>query len=146
MTFDADPEIFNEIKWDPKKILQHLRHQAYLTKGVRVMFRDEREKNKENSYGFYFEGGVASFVKYLVLGNTPRHHNIFSVATTKQDIFVETAFLYTQEMECTEQSFANNIYTPDGGTHISGFRTALTRCLNAYARREGFLKEKDENF
>jgi len=146
MTFDADPEIFQEIKWDPKKILQHLRHQAYLTKGVRVMFRDEREKSKESSYGFYFEGGVASFVKYLTSGNTPRHSNIFSVAVTKQDIFVEAAFQYTQEMECTEEGFANNIYTPEGGTHISGFRTALTRCLNAYARREGFLKEKDENF
>jgi len=146
ITFDADPEIFQEIKWDSKKILSHLRHQAYLTKGVRVRFRDERTKNEAQEYGFYFEGGVGSFVKFLVMGNTPRHSNIFSAAATKQDIFVEAAFQYTQEMECTEQSFANNIYTPDGGTHISGFRTALTRCLNAYARREGFLKEKDENF
>lgn len=146
MTFDADPEIFTEIKWDPKKILQHLRQQAYLTKGVRVIFSDEREKGLESSYGFYFEGGVASFVKYLASGKTPRHQNIFSVAVTKQDIFVEAAFQYTQEMECSEEGFANNIYTPEGGTHISGFRTALTRCLNAYARREGFLKEKDENF
>lgn len=144
--FDADPEIFPEIKYDAKKILQHLRQQAYLTKGVRVAFLDKREKEKESSYGFYFEGGVGSFVKYLVMGNTPRHDNIFSVAATKNDIFVETAFQYTQEMECTEQSFANNIYTPEGGTHISGFRAALTRCLNNYARREGFLKEKDENF
>ncbi len=146
MTFDADPEIFPEIKWDTKKILSHLRHQAYLTKGVRVRFRDERTKNEVSDYGFYFEGGVGSFVKFLVMGNTPRHSNIFSTAVTKDDIFVEAAFQYTQEMECTEQSFANNIYTPEGGTHISGFRTALTRCLNAYARREGFLKEKDENF
>jgi len=154
MTFDADPQIFSEIKWDTKKILSHLRHQAYLTKGVRVMFRDERETGKDSTlrhgsgqgYGFYFEGGVGSFVKFLVMGNTPRHPNIFSVAVTKDDIFVEAAFQYTQEMECTEQSFANNIFTPEGGTHISGFRTALTRCLNAYARREGFLKEKDENF
>ncbi len=146
ITFDADPQMFPEIKWDPKKILQYLRHQAYLTKGVKIIFRDEREKGKEYSYGFYFEGGVASFVKYLVMGNTPRHSNIFFVASTKDNIFVEAAFQYTQEMECTEQSFANNIYTPEGGTHISGFRTALTRCLNAYARRENFLKEKDENF
>ncbi len=146
ITFDADPEIFPEIRYDTKKILQHLRHQAYLTKGVKVLFRDEREKGKETSYGFYFEGGVGSFVKYLVNGLTPRHPNIFFAATTKDNIFVEAAFQYTQEMECTEQSFANNIYTPEGGTHISGFRTALTRCLNAYARRENFLKEKDENF
>ncbi|MGH7238841.1 MAG: ATP-binding protein, partial [Candidatus Saccharimonadales bacterium] len=146
MTFDADPQIFPEIKYDTKKILQHLRHQSYLTKGVRVSFRDERNPEKESSYGFYFEGGVKSFVKYLMHGNTPRHNNIFSVATTKQDIFVEAAFQYSQEMDIKEEGFANNIYTPEGGTHISGFRAALTRCLNTYARREGFLKEKEENF
>jgi DNA gyrase subunit B len=146
ITFDADPQIFPEIKYDTKKILNHIRQQAYLTKGVKITFRDERKKDEESMYAFYFEGGVGSFVKYLVSGNTPRHQNIFSVATTKDDVAIEAAFQYTQEMECTEQSFANNIYTPEGGTHISGFRSALTRCLNAYARREGFLKEKDENF
>ncbi len=152
-TFDADPQIFSEIKYDPKRILNHLRQQAYLTKGVKISFRDEREKGNPStgsgqgtSYTFYFEGGVASYVKYLVLGNTPRHANIFSIAAEKDGIAVETAFQYTQEMECTEESFANNIYTVEGGTHISGFRTALTRSLNDYARREGFLKEKDENF
>ena len=151
-TFEADPQIFKEIKYDPKRILNHLRQQAYLTKGVKIIFKDERDlpaqagKREELSYTFYFEGGVASYVRYLVEGNTPRHSNIFSVASTKEDIFVEAAFQYTQEMECIEESFANNIYTPEGGTHISGFRTALTRSLNDYARREGFLKEKDENF
>jgi len=145
VTFDADPEIFSEIKYDTKRILNHLRQQAYLTKGVRMFFRDEREKNKETSYSFYFEGGVGSYVKYLASGNTPRHQNIFSIGLDKEGIYVEAAFQYTQEMECVEESFANNIYTVDGGTHISGFRTALTRCLNDYARREGFLKEKDEN-
>mgnify|MGYP001558849016 FL=1 len=150
--FEADPQIFKEIKYDPKRIINHIRQQAYLTKGIRITFIDEREKGlpaqagKETSYTFYFEGGVGSYVKYLVSGNTPRHPNVFSVAASKDEIFVESAFQYTQEMECTEESFANNIYTPEGGTHISGFRTALTRCLNDYARREGFLKEKDENF
>ena len=145
VTFDADPEIFSEIKYDTKRILNHLRQQAYLTKGVRMFFRDEREKNKETSYSFYFEGGVGSYVKYLASGNTPRHQNIFAMGADKEGIYVEAAFQYTQEMECVEESFANNIYTVEGGTHISGFRTALTRCLNDYARREGFLKEKDEN-
>jgi len=145
-TFDADPQIFSEIKYDPKRILNHLRQQAYLTKGVRIIFKDERIKGQETSYTFYFEGGVGSYVRYLVEGNTPRHPNVFSVAATKDNIFVEAAFQYTQEMECTEESFANNIYTVEGGTHISGFRTALTRSLNDYARREGYLKEKDENF
>jgi len=145
-TFDADPQIFSEIKYDPKRILNHLRQQAYLTKGVKITFSDERIKGQETSYTFYFEGGVGSYVKYLVQGNTPRHQNIFSIASEKDGIAVEAAFQYTQEMECTEESFANNIYTVEGGTHISGFRTALTRSLNDYARREGFLKEKDENF
>jgi len=144
--FDADPEIFSEIKYDPKRILNHLRQQAYLTKGVRITFRDERKKGEETSYTFYFEGGISSYVRYLVEGNTPRHPNIFSVGVEKEGIYVEVAFQYTQEMECTEESFANNIYTVEGGTHISGFRTALTRSLNDYAKREGFFKEKDENF
>ncbi len=146
MTFDADPEIFPKIEYDLKKILNHLRQQAYLTKGVRIIIKDERKKGEETNYAFYFEGGVGSYVKYLASNNTPRHSNVFSVASTKQEIFIEAAFMYTQEMECKEESFANNIYTVEGGTHISGFRTALTRCLNTYARREGFLKEKEENF
>jgi len=145
-TFEADPTIFSEIKFDPKKILSHLRQQAYLTKGVKISFKDERKEGEETSYTFYFEGGVGSYVRYLVEGNTPRHQNIFSISSEKDGIAVEAAFQYTQEMECTEESFANNIYTVEGGTHISGFRTALTRSLNDYARREGFLKEKDENF
>jgi len=146
-TFEYDPTIFTgDLKYDPKRILNHLRQQSYLTKGIRVTFRDERKEGEETSYTFYFEGGVGSYVKYLVQGNTPRHANIFSIAAEKDGIAVEAAFQYTQEMECTEESFANNIYTVEGGTHISGFRTALTRCLNDYARREGFLKEKDENF
>src|SRR3989344_7998667 len=146
ITFDADPAVFPEIKYDTKKILNHVRQQAYLTRGVKITFRDERKKDEESFYGFYFEGGVGSFVKFLVMQNTPRHQNIFAINAQKQDVAIEVAFQYTQEMECTEQSFANNIYTPEGGTHISGFRSALTRCLNAYARRENFLKEKDENF
>jgi len=146
-TFEYDPTIFiGDLKYDPKKILNHLRQQAYLTKGIRIIFRDERKEGEETSYTFYFEGGVGSYVRYLVEGNTPRHSNVFAISTEKDGIAVEAAFQYTQEMECTEESFANNIYTVEGGTHISGFRTALTRSLNDYARREGFLKEKDENF
>ncbi len=146
-TFEYDPTIFTgDLKYDPKKILSHLRQQAYLTKGVKISFKDKRKEGEESSYTFYFEGGVGSYVKYLILGNTPRHPNVFSISTEKDGIAVEAAFQYTQEMESTEESFANNIYTVEGGTHTSGFRTALTRSLNDYARREGFLKEKDENF
>jgi len=144
--FEPDPEIFPEIRFDTKKILNHLRQQAYLTKGVRITFRDERQKGKESQYTFYFEGGIASYIKYLIKGNTPRHPHIFFVEKEKDKILVEVAFQYTQEMECVEESFANNIYTVEGGTHLTGFRSALTRSLNEYARREGYLKEKEENF
>ncbi len=145
ITFDADSQIFPEIRYDAKRILNYLRQQAYLTKGVKIVFNDERKKGEETSYTFYFEGGIRSYVKYLVSGTDQRHSNIFSTSATKDDIYVEASFQYTKEMECTEESFCNNIYTPDGGTHISGFRSALTRSLNDYARKEGFLKEKDEN-
>ncbi|MBU3896063.1 DNA topoisomerase (ATP-hydrolyzing) subunit B [Patescibacteria group bacterium] len=144
VTFQADPDIFKEIKFDLKKILSHLRQQAYLTRGVKISISDQRTKERFD-YSFYFEGGVASYVKYLLSGNTPRNPNIFSINTVKSDVAIEVAFQYTQEMECAEESFANNIYTPEGGTHLTGFRGALTRSLNDYARREGFLKEKDEN-
>jgi len=77
--FEADSSIFPEIKYDPKRILRHIRQQAYLTRGIKISFRDERKKGEEYGYTFYFEGGVASYVKYLLGTNTPRHANIFSV-------------------------------------------------------------------
>ena len=143
--FEPDSEIFTTTLFDYKKILNYLRQQAYLTKGVKIIIEDARLP-KKNSYAFYFEGGLISYVKYLVQDNTPRHQNIFYVSSEKNGILVEAAFQYTQEMECIEEGFANNIWTQEGGTHITGFRAALTRTLNDYARREDFLKEKDENF
>ena len=142
--FEPDDTIFSEITFNKKKILTHLRQQAYLTKGVRITVRDEREELK-TSYGFYFEGGLASYVKYLIHGITPLNPNIFYCSGEKNDILVEAAFQYTEEYECNEQSFANNIFTGEGGTHLSGFRTALTRTLNDWARKNDFLKEADAN-
>ena len=142
--FEPDLEIFKEIKFDKKRILNHFRQQAYLTKGVRITVRDEREKEK-TSYSFYFEGGLASYVKYLVHGSASRNPNVFYCSGEKKDILVEAAFQYTEEYECHEESFANNIYTGEGGTHLTGFRTALTRTLNDWARKNDFLKEADGN-
>ncbi len=142
--FEPDPEIFKEIKFNAKKILNHLRQQAYLTKGIKIVFRDEREEEKF-VYAFYFEGGLSSYIKYLIHNSKPRHQNIFYCYGEKNDVIVEAAFQYTQEYECLEKSFANNIYTPEGGSHLTGFRSALTRTLNDYARRNDFLKEKDSN-
>ncbi|MDP2663967.1 MAG: ATP-binding protein, partial [bacterium] len=144
VTFQPDPQIFSEIKFDLKKVLNHLRQQAYLTKGVRIMVKDQREK-PETSYGFYFEGGLASYVKYLTRGVAVRQPNIFYGMAEKNGILVEAAFQYTEEYECFEESFANNIYTGEGGTHLTGFRTALTRTFNDYAKKNSLLKDNDDN-
>lgn len=142
--FEPDPEVFKEIKFDLKRILNHLRQQAYLTKRIRIIVKDQREK-PEQSYSFYFEGGLASYIKYLTRGATLRHQNIFYGSGERNGMLVETALCYTEEYECYEESFANNIHTEDGGAHLTGFRTALTRVFNDYARKNGFLKESDEN-
>ncbi len=142
--FEPDPEIFKEINFNSKRILNHLRQQAYLTKGVRITFKDERGKEKI-SYSFYFEGGLGSYVKYLIHGSAPLHPNVFYCYGEKNGIVVEAALQYTQEYECHEEGFANNIHTEEGGTHLTGFRTALTRTLNDYARRNDILKESDDN-
>ena len=144
VVFEPDLEIFKEIKFSQKRILKHLRQQSYLTKGIKVIFKDEREEEKSN-YSFYFEGGLASYIKYLIHGSIPRHPNIFYCYGEKDGMMVEVAFQYTQEYECVEESFANNIYTGEGGTHLTGFRSALTRTLNDYARKNEILKEKESN-
>jgi len=142
--FEPDSEIFKEIKFDEKRILNTLRQQAYLQKGLKISFSDQREKPYSN-YTFYFEGGIASYLKYLTKEASPIHPNIFYGFGEKNGILVESAFRYTDEYECYEESFANNVFTQDGGTHLTGFRTALTRTFNDYARKNGILKESDEN-
>lgn len=144
ITFEPDGDIFREIKFDFKKILDHLRQQAYLTKGVRINVSEERGEEKK-TYSFYFEGGLQAYVKYLIRGINTRHPNIFYCLGEKDGIIVEAAFQYTDEYETYEEGFANNIWTQEGGTHLTGFRTALTRTFNDYARKNGFLKESDEN-
>lgn len=144
ITFESDPEIFREIKFDIKKIINHLRQQAYLTKGVKINIIDNRE-NQNLKYTFYFEGGIRSYVKHLVKGVVLRHPNTFYAIGEKNGILVEVAFQYTQEYECYEESFANNIWTREGGTHLTGFRGALTRTFNDYAKKNNILKESDDN-
>jgi len=143
--FEPDDTIFSEIEFNKKKILTHLRQQAYLTRGVRIKVEDEREKIA-TSYSFCFEGGLSSYVKHLIAGRPVRNQNIFYCSGEKNEIIVEAAFQYTDEYECNEQSFANNIHTGEGGTHLTGFRTALTRTLNDWARKNEMLKGADLNF
>jgi len=143
--FEPDPEIFKEIKFNWRKILDHLREQAYLTKGVRITIMDERGEEKiPKRYTFYFEGGLISFVRYLVRSQEIVHDNIFYVEREKDDVLVEIAIQYTKDLQPVEISFANNINTGEGGMHLTGFRTALTRTLNDYAKKNGFLKEGEK--
>jgi len=144
ITFYPDPEIFPKTDFDSKKILDYLRNQAYLTKSIRIDTVDYRDK-VPSYYSFYFEGGLLSLLDYLLGNRDSLHTNPFYTQKEVDGIDVEVAFVYTDEVEAEELSFANNIYTPDGGTHLTGFRAALTRTLNDYARREGYLKESEEN-
>jgi len=144
ITFEPDGSIFTTLEFNRDTILDHLRQQAYLTKAVRIVIEDERKK-PGYSYSFYFEGGVASYVKHLNHSKEPKHENVFYVEKEVGKIAVEAALQYTDDYKDTVYSFANNIFTTEGGSHMVGFRTALTRCINSYARKQGFLKEKDEN-
>ena len=155
VTFQPDEEIFKEISWDWHRILTRLRQQAYLTKGVTIHVNDERTpiviKEKKNEtiqfprHAFYFEGGVLSYVAFLNRHKQPKHNNIFFVSKDYEGIQVECAFQYTDEVNGVELFFANNVHNPEGGTHLTGFRSAITRTLNDYARKNGYVKEKDEN-
>lgn len=144
IVFSADPEIFGEIVWNEKRILDRLRQQAYLTRGVRLNFIDRRRPVPEY-YCFYFEGGLSSYVRYLSRDEKPLQEEIFHAHKELDNMDVELAFIYVDDIETREMSFANNIYTPDGGMHLTGFRSAFTRTINNYARAEGYLKDKDEN-
>lgn len=141
--FEPDPEIFKEIQFDQKRILARLRQQTYLTSGVRITFFDARDE-KSAPYSFYFEGGIASYVKYLTEGMTPKHDVVFYAKGEKDEVLVEAAFRYTEEFETYEESFANNIHTPEGGTHVTGFRAAITRGFNDYAKKNNVLKNGDD--
>ncbi len=145
ITFLPDKQIFSVLDFDLKYILDHLRQQAYLTKKLTILVADKRIKNNHSIYTFYFEGGIASYVRHLNRNKTPKHDRVFYVEKEKDGVQTEIALQYVDEYNETVISFANNIYTVEGGMHLQGFRTALTRTLNKYARDKGFLKEKDDN-
>lgn len=144
--FQPDKEIFGNAVFDRKTVINHLRRQAYLTRGTKIKFNDFRKKDEEFSYTFYFEGGLRSYIKYLC-GDNPKLHEIpFFVVKEKEEILVEAAFQYTEERESYEESFTNNIFTIEGGSHLTGFRSALTRGINEYAKKNDFLKPDEEGF
>jgi DNA gyrase subunit B len=147
ISFRADDTIFETVEYNLKTILDHLRQQAYLTKGVKIIVSDERIKDNESVYAFYFEGGVASYVRHINHGKEAKHKNVFYVSKHDDDadMDVEVALQYSNEYHESVHCFANNITNPEGGSHLSGFRAALTRELNTYARTKNILKEKDVN-
>ncbi len=145
ITFEADAEIFEKVEYNLKTIYDHLRQQAFLTKGVTINIVDERIKNEKSVYSFYFEGGIASFIHSINRACAKRGESVFYAQKEVSGVNVEIAVQYTDDFKETVLAFANNIYNPDGGMHLMGFRTALTRVLNNYARKQGYLKEKEDN-
>lgn len=143
ITFYPDTSIFKEtVDFDYEWVLSYLRHQAYLTKGLKASVHDERTGK---SYAFYFEGGIQSYVKHLNIGKETVDDDIFYVEKQVEDSMVEIAVQYNEGFNETVKAFANNVFNPEGGKHLEGFRTAQTRVVNDYARKNGLLKEKDEN-
>jgi DNA gyrase subunit B len=169
IAFKADAGIFNEVSYDFPKIVNHLRQQAYLVKAMQLHVIDARELDEEAAHTldysaepfltdvhlevpqqtFYFEGGLRSLVAFNNQHQKPLHKNIFYVEKENVDeqvLSVEVALQYVDDISSRVSAFANNIYNPEHGTHITGFKTALTRTLNTYARKNNFLKEKDAAF
>ena len=145
ITFKPDDTIFTELEFNWGKILDRLRQQAYLTKGISINVADKRKNHREKKYKFHFEGGIRSYIKSLHRNKTVKNDTIFYVDKEVKGSRVEVALQYNDEFNETTLAFANNIHNPEGGTHLVGFRTALTRNLNSYARSHNILKEKDEN-
>jgi len=141
-TFLADSEIFNTLDYKFAPLAERFREMAFLTKGLRIIFQDERS-GEERTY--YFEGGIISFVRRLNWNRKPLHDPIH-VEKDVNGAVVEAAIQYTDGYAESIHAFANNVNTVDGGTHLTGFRSALTRGINDYARKNSLLKESDPNF
>ena len=143
ITFYPDPTIFKEtVTFDYKWVVSYLRHQAYLTKGIYASVYDERTHERR---AFYFDGGIKSYVKHLNIGKDVLSPDIFYVEKQVEDCMVEVAIQYNDTYVELVKPFANNVLTPDGGTHLVGFRSAMTRVINDYARKNNLLKEKEDN-
>lgn len=143
--FQPDADIFTVLEFDWETVVDHLRQQAYLTKGIKINIYDERDPQHIKKYRYYFEGGIASYIRHLNFNNEVKQEKVFYVNKAKDNIQVEIAFQYTTDYREVVYAFANNIHNPEGGMHLVGFKAALTRVLNKYARKSGFLKEKDDN-
>lgn len=142
ITFWPDTTIMAEQPFEYGWVQDYLRHQAYLTKGVCTSVYDERT---EKRYSFYFDGGIKAYVKHLNMGKDVVDDDVFYVDKMADETQIEIAIQYADTFNETVKAFANNVLTPDGGSHMTGFRAALTRVINDYARKNGLIKEKEEN-
>jgi len=145
VTFRYDPTIFQGVDYRFETLAQRFREMAFLTRGVTIRLADEREKPFPREMTFYFEGGIRSFVLYLNRNRGVLHEPIY-VEKQVNGVQVEAALQYTEGYTESIYAFANTIHTVDGGTHLTGLRSAITRVINDYARKHGLLKESDENF
>lgn len=142
VTFYPDASIFDTIVFDYNTLKTRLRETAFLTKDLRITIRDEREENpKEDT--FHYEGGIKEFVTYLNRASTPLYNDVIYCEGEKDKVLVEVAMQHNDGYNDSSYSFVNNIITPEGGMHLTGFRSALTRTINDYARENKILKEKD---
>ena len=162
ITFEPDVEIFKDIKFDLNTIVNHIRQQAYLVKGLKISIIDARSfsgKIDESnifyfselglelpSTSFYFEGGLISLIKYYNKFQKPAQNHIFYVEKEADNVGVEIALQYVDDITDRIIPFANNIYTGEGGTHVTGFKTALTRTLNTYCKKNEMMKESEGGF
>ncbi len=145
VTFKPDATIFTETEFSWGKLLDRLRQQSYLTKGITIKASDRRKGHRPKDYQFHFEGGIQAYIKVLNRNKSVKNENVFYIEKEINDAKVEVALQYNDEYNEVVLPFANNIYNMEGGTHLIGFRTALTRTLNNYARSQNILKEKEEN-
>lgn len=140
ITFYPDASIFETVEFKFKSILEHLRSQAYLTRGLHFIITDERIGL---TYQYYFEGGVVSYIRQLNRNKKVKHDPIY-INKQHDDIMVEIAIQYTDDYDERVLAYANNEYNPEGGMHVTGFRTALTRSINNYAVKNGYVKESEK--
>jgi len=166
ISFQPDEEIFKDVKFDWDTVVNHLRQQAYLVKGLHITIVDAREwdpitggKGKSSEYdnifwfkeleievpstSFYFEGGLVSLVRFYNKSQKLIHPSVFYVEKWQDKVGVEVALQYVDDIDYDIVPFANNIFNPEGGTHVTGFKTALTRILNSYGKKNNLIKEND---
>lgn len=143
--FYPDQEIFEDINFDFDTLKQRLREMAFLTKGLKIELRDERDKENINEKVFHYEGGIKEFVTYLNRSKTALYDDILYFEGKKDDVYVEVAIQHNDAFNESTYGFVNNINTPEGGTHVEGFKSALTKTFNKYGRANKLIKDNEPN-